>query len=357
MLIDDDEVCLAVGREILESKYSLYPIQSGEQAFRILRKVIPDLILLDIEMSGMDGYEVLKKLKQEDSTKDIPVIFLSSRTNPGDELDGLCLGAIDFITKPFSPLLLVQRIENHLLICSQKKELIRYNSSLQKMVENQTKIMMKLQNAVLNTFSEIVEFREKANGGHIERIVGYLGKMLDAMLKHRLYRDELESWDREAFISAAQIHDIGKIYISEAILNKPGKISDKEFEEIKKHSVYGPMVIDRIRKQVADEHPFLDYAAILAGNHHERWDGSGYPKGLKGDSIPLAGRLMALVDVYDALVSIRPYKQAIPPSEAAEEIIKGAGSMFDPVLVEVFQIISNEFAKIATQNNGCFQHQ
>ncbi|MCL2194020.1 MAG: response regulator [Treponema sp.] len=357
MLVDDDEVCLTMGREILEGKYTLYPVQSGEQAFVILKKVIPDLILLDIEMSGMDGYEVLKRLKQEDSTKDIPVIFLSSRTNPGDELDGLCLGAIDFITKPFSPLLLVQRIENHLLICSQRKELIRYNSSLQKMVETQTKKTMKLQNAVLNTFLEIVEFREKINGGHIERILGYLRKMLDAMPKHGPYRDEVESWDMETLVSAAQMHDIGKIYISEAILNKPGKLSDKEFEEIKKHPTYGLMIIDRIRKQVDDEHPFLDYAAVLAENHHERWDGSGYPKGLKGDSIPLSGRLMALVDVYDALVSIRPYKRPMPPREATEEIIKGAGTAFDPVLVEIFETVSDEFAEIAIRHNACFQHQ
>jgi len=349
MLIDDDEVCLTMGREILEDKYTLYPVQSGEQAFVILKKVIPDLILLDIEMPGMDGYAVLRKLKQKEATKDIPVIFLSSRTNPGDELDGLCLGAIDFITKPFSPLLLVQRVENHLLICSQRKELISYNSSLQKMVENQTKKTMELQNAVLNTFSEVVEFREKTSGGHIERIVGYIGKMLDAMLKHRLYRDEVESWDREAFISASQMHDIGKIYISEAILNKPGKVSHQEFEEIKKHSTYGQMIIDRIRRQLTNGHPFLDYAAVLAESHHERWDGSGYPKGLIGNNIPLAGRLMALVDVYDALVSVRPYKQPMLPREAAEEIIKGSGTIFDPVLVEIFEAISDEFAEIASQ--------
>jgi len=153
MLIDDDEIYLTLGREILENKYTLYPVPAGEQAFQILKKVTPDLILLDIEMPGMDGYAVLKRLKQEDATMDIPVIFLTSRSNPGDELDGLCLGAIDFITKPFSPLLLVQRIKNHLLIYSQRKKLAACNNELQKMVKEQTEEIKNLQNAMLNTLS------------------------------------------------------------------------------------------------------------------------------------------------------------------------------------------------------------
>ena len=349
MLIDDDEVCLAMGREILESTYTLYPIPSGEKAFQILKKVIPDLILLDIEMPDMDGYTVLTRLKQGETTKDIPVIFLTSRTNPGDELDGLRLGAIDFVTKPFSPLLLVQRIENHLLICAQKKDLTRYNTDLQRMVHEETQKTKKLQNAMLNTFSGIVEFRDKMNDGHAERVLKYLRKMLEAMLEQGVYKKELETLDPETFISASQMHDIGKIYISEAILNKPSKLNDMEFEEIKKHPAYGLMLINRIREQLSDEYLLLDYAAIFAESHHERWDGSGYPWGLKGEAIPLAGRLMMLIDVYDALVSTRPHKQPIEHNDAAEEIIQGSGTAFDPTLVEVFKSISGEFAEIALE--------
>ena len=346
MLIDDDEVCLAMGREILESKYTMYPVPSGEQAFVILQKITPDLILLDIEMFGMDGYEVLKKLKEEKATKDIPVIILTSRGNPGDELDGLRLGAIDFITKPFSPLLLVQRIENHLLICSQRKELTRYTNLLEEEVKKQTEKIKKLQNAMLNTFSGIVEFRDKVSDGHTGLVLKYLEKMLDTMLKQGVYKEEVESWDRETFISAAQIHDIGKIYVSEAILNKPGKVSDEEFDEIKKHPAYGLMIINRIRRQLTDNHLFLDYAAVFAESHHERWDGTGYPKGQKGLNIPLAGRLMALVDVYDALVSVRPHKKPMSPRKATEEIIREAGTAFDPALVEVFKVVSGDLADI-----------
>jgi len=351
MLIDDDEVCLAVGREILESSYTLYPVQSGEQAFQILKKVTPDLILLDIEMPDMDGYAVLKKLKQEDATKDIPVIFITSRSNPGDELDGLCLGAIDFITKPFSPLLLVQRIKNHLLICSQRKKLTAYNNNLQKMVREQTEEIKKLQNAILHTLSGVVEFRDKTSGGHTARAIRYLQKMLNAMLEHGSYKNEVESWDMEALISASQMHDVGKICVSDAILNKPGKLTEKEFEEIKKHPAYGLMIIEHMRQQLTENHSFLDYAAIFAENHHERWDGLGYPNGLKGDNIPLAGRLMALVDVYDALVSARPHKQPMKPCEATKEIIQGAGTAFDPALVEVFKTVSGEFEEIAKGHN------
>ena len=353
MLIDDDEVCLAMGREILESKYTLYPIQSGEQAFQILKKVTPDLILLDIEMPDMDGYTVLKRLKREDATKDIPVIFITSRSDPGDELDGLCLGAIDFITKPFSPLLLVQRIKNHLLICSQKKKLTDYNNDLQEMVKEQTKKIKNLQNAILNTLSGIAEFRDKMSGGHTERTIRYLQKMLNAMLEQGPYKSEVESWDLDAFVNASRMHDVGKIYVSEAILNKPDKLDDKEFNEIKKHPAYGLMIIDHIRQQLSDNHSFLGYAALFAGTHHERWDGLGYPNGLKGESIPLAGRLMALIDVYDALVSCRPHKQPMKPCEATQEVIKGAGTAFDPALIEIFKSVSSEFEEIAKGHKSC----
>jgi len=211
MLVDDDEVCLALGREILEGRCVLYTVPSGKQAFKILEKVTPDLILLDIEMPEMDGYAMLKKLKEDKATKDIPVIFLSARANPGDEFDGLRFGAIDFVTKPFSPLLLVQRVENHLLICSQRKELTHYNNDLKKMIEIQIEKNKNLQNAMISTFSGIVEFRDKMSDGHMGCLAKYMQKMLDALREQGLYADEVNSWDMEAFVSVAQMHDIGKI--------------------------------------------------------------------------------------------------------------------------------------------------
>jgi len=174
MLIDDDEMCLDMGMEILKNKYTVYPVPSGEQALQILKKVVPDLILLDIEMPVMNGYEVIKKLKQEKETKDIPVIFLTSHTDPGNELDGLTMGAIDYITKPFSPLLLVQRIENHLQIISQKKELIQTNKALQETVEEKTKEIKKLQNAIQSTVSEINKLKDEIPNSHVDRLLKHL---------------------------------------------------------------------------------------------------------------------------------------------------------------------------------------
>jgi putative two-component system response regulator len=174
MLIDDDEMCLDMGMEILKNKYTVYPVPSGEQALEILKKVTPDLILLDIEMPVMDGYEVIKKLKDGKETKDIPVIFLTSHTDPGNELDALSMGAIDYITKPFSPLLLVQRIENHLMKKKKKKELVQYNKSLQETVEGKNKEIEKLQNAITNAVSEMNELKDKIPAAHFERIMKHL---------------------------------------------------------------------------------------------------------------------------------------------------------------------------------------
>ena len=346
MLVDDDETSLAMGKEILEDRYTIYPISSGEKFFEIIKKVYPDLILLDIEMPNMDGYEVIKRLKKFADTAEIPVIFLTARDDPGNELEGLSLGAIDYIAKPFSPPLLVQRIENHLLIMSQRKELKRYNQSLREMVDEQTREIKNLQNAVLNTIAEVVEFRDDMSGGHIERILRYLRIMISNLQERALYQEEVSGWDVELLISAAQMHDVGKICISESILNKQGKLNPEEYGEIKKHPAFGLMIIDKIR-QLIGEHTFLSYASVIADAHHERWDGTGYPEGLKGEDIPLAGRLMAIADVYDALVSVRPYKQPMGPAEAAAEIIRASGTAFDPVLVDVFKTLADDCAVIA----------
>jgi len=174
MLIDDDEMCLDMGTEILKNKYTVYPVPSGEQALQILKKVIPDLILLDIEMPVMDGYEVIKKLKETDDTKDIPVIFLTSHTDPGNELDGLSMGAIDYVTKPFSPLLLVQRIDNHLRIISQKKDLIEFNKTLQEVIVDKDNEIKKLKEAIGNTVSEINGLKSELSGSQVERLLKHL---------------------------------------------------------------------------------------------------------------------------------------------------------------------------------------
>jgi putative two-component system response regulator len=350
ILVDDDTTSLSMGKSILEDKYILYLASCGEKLFDLINRVIPDLILLDVEMPEMNGYEVIRHLKANPDTQDIPVVFLTANADLGSELEGLNLGAIDYVTKPFSAPMLLKRIENHLLLSAQKKELRRFNLNLREMVAAQTYEIKNLQNGILNIVAEVVETRSEMASGHIERTKAYLKEMIDALIRQGIYKEETAGWEKDFLIPASQLHDVGKLCISEQILNKPGQLTEEEFEEIKKHPAYGIMIINKI-KQTIGSHAFLDYAGIFIESHHERWDGTGYPAGLKGANIPLLGRLMAIADMYDALVSVRPYKQPLSPMEAKEEIIKGAGNAFDPELVEVFSTLAEEFARIAERQD------
>jgi len=353
ILVDDDKVNLSLGYDALASKYDVITVDSGPRLFKIINRFFPDLILLDIEMPEMNGYDVIKKLKETETTKHIPVIFLTAKSSGDHELKGLSMGAIDYITKPFAPQLLLKRIEVHLLVERQRKELeeqkgelIGFNNSLLEMVEAKTRTVIELQNAVMKTFSELIESRDGVTGDHIGRTQEYLSVLLDAMQEHPCFGMQLEHWDRWLTLQSAQLHDVGKIAIKDSILQKPGKLTDGEYETIKKHVLYGEHIIDNIMSQTT-EHDFLEQARVLISTHHEKWDGSGYPKGLKGRDIPLQGRVMALVDVYDALISDRPYKGSCTHEEVVEIIAEAKGTQFDPDLVEVFLNVNDKFKAIS----------
>jgi putative two-component system response regulator len=334
-LVDDSIANLTMGRNVLAKNYNIATMESGERLLKILEKTIPDMILLDVEMPEINGYEVIKIIKSKKETKDIPVIFLTAKTDGDSELEGLSLGAIDYITKPFSPPLLLKRIETHL-------ELANFNKDLQEMVEAKTKSILELQNAILKTMAELVECRDDITGQHIERTTHYLRILLNAMAKHNLHKEELSEWNLDLVQRSAQLHDVGKIMIKDSILQKSGKLTFEEFEEIKKHTTFGEEVIEKIKKNTTEQ-SFLEQAKIFAAAHHEKWDGSGYPRGLKGTDIPLQGRLMAIADVYDALISDRPYKKAFSHEEAVQIISDGRGRHFDPDLADLFFKISDEF--------------
>ena len=342
VMVDDDITNLTVAKNNLTDKYDFITEPSGKKLFLLLEKLTPDLILLDIEMPEMDGYEVIKILKSTGKTAHIPVIFLTAKIDPENEVKGLNLGAVDYITKPFSRELLIKRIELHLLFEAQKKELMNYSLNLESEVNKKTKTVFELQNAILKTVSELVEFRDNVTGGHIERTQHYLNMLVDFLLEHGVYTEELSSWDINLFIMSSQLHDVGKISIKDDILKKSGELTDEEFEEMKKHTVYGEDIIKRMEKNTT-ENAFLQHAEILAGNHHEKWNGEGYPRCLKGTEIPLQGRLMAIVDVYDALTNDRPYKTAFTHEEAVEIIESGLGTHFDPLIDEVFLVHEKEF--------------
>jgi putative two-component system response regulator len=335
ILVDDNPINLKLARNTLMEKYDVFTVPSAEKLFQLLEKTLPDIILLDVMMPEMSGYDAIKILKSKPRTEDIPVIFLTSKSDSHSELEGFIQGAVDYVSKPFSPQLLLKRVDVHVLVESQKKELQHVNDNLQKMVDDKTREVLKLQNAVLRTMSNLVECRDDVTGGHVERTERFLGLLMDEMIKEEVYHEVLETWDLKLFLQSAQLHDVGKIAIRDSILMKASPLTDEEREEMKKHTTFGETVIEKIQEG-AEESVFLTHAKIMAGTHHEKWDGSGYPRGMAGSNIPLQGRLMAIVDVYDALISERPYKKAYTSEQAVEIIGKESGSQFDPALVDVF---------------------
>jgi putative two-component system response regulator len=352
IFVDDSLATLTLGRNMLKAYYEVYPAPSVAKLFEILENVVPDLILLDIEMPEVNGYEAIKKLKSEPRFADIPAIFLTVREDENSELEGFGLGAADYISKPFSGQLLLKRIENQLLIVRQKRELLAsqaaikdYADNLEVMVREKTAEVLNLQNAVLATVTDLVEFRDRITGSHVTRTQLYLRVLIDELIREGTYTSEIMEWDINFFLSSAQLHDVGKIAITDHILNKPGKLTPEEYEIMKTHVTAGIDAIKRIMKN-AEEHAFLRHSLSIVGTHHEKWDGSGYPMGLKGLNIPLEGRLMAIVDVYDALISERPYKNAFSHEEARNIIENGSGTRFDPVLVTAFRQVADEFARI-----------
>ncbi|MDR1839478.1 MAG: response regulator [Treponema sp.] len=349
IIVDDNPANLRIGKNVLTEKYTVSTAPSAEKLFSLLGNNTPALILLDVEMPEMNGYEAIKVLKSKPETMDIPVIFLTGLTEADNELKGLSLGALDYITKPIQPLLLLKRIELHLLIEEQKKTLEKqaadlkfFNDNLQKMVAEKTQSIIELQNALLRTMAELVEYRDDITGRHIERTQKGVRILLNEIQKSDSPPEEAADWDIDLLVQSCQLHDVGKIFVSDNILRKPSKLNEQEYEDMKVHTQIGKQIIEKV-ELMTKESAFLNYAKIFAVSHHERWDGTGYPLGLKGNEIPLLGRVMAIADVYDACVSTRPYKTAYTHEKAVSIIKEGSGTHFDPALVEIFLKVSDQF--------------
>ena len=335
VLVDDNIVNLVAGKNVLADLHDLYTVPSGRDLFRLLQHVSPDLILLDINMPEMSGYEVITILKAAPATASIPVIFLTAKDDSASELEGLSLGAVDYITKPFVPPLLRKRVEMHLLMAAQQHALEEYNSSLEHIVEKKTTTIVELQNTVVDLLAVVVEYRDDQTGGHINRTRRYIAVMMESMIRNGIYQDEIAQWDQRLVVLSSALHDVGKLAIPDSILLKPGPLNPTERAIMQKHPEYGGRIIARV-EQGTMERAFIEHAKIMALTHHEAWNGSGYPLGLAGTDIPLQGRLMALADVYDALLCERPYKPPMTREEAAAIMHNGSGSAFEPVLVEMF---------------------
>jgi putative two-component system response regulator len=330
-VVDDNDTNLSKAEEGLEDIYDVMTIPSGERLFTILKKIKPNLILLDIEMPEMDGFQVLKLLKESKEYKDIPVIFLTGVRSHEVEARGIENGAVDFVTKPFSTQVLLNRVKLHI--------------DVNLLIKEHTEKLARNHQNMIFILADMVENRDSGTGGHIERTSEYVKVLVAEMQKQKVYIDEIKDWDLEMMGICAILHDIGKIGVTDLILNKPGKLTDEEFAQMKNHASNGARIINRVIARTGDDE-FLHNARLFAEFHHESWDGSGYPHGLKALDIPLQGRIMAVADVYDALISARPYKPAFTHEKATDIIMKDAGKKFDPEIANIFNSINEKFRSV-----------
>jgi len=345
LIVDDTPENIQILMETLKDEYKIVAAINGQKALQMAPlEPVPDIILLDIMMPGLDGYQVIEKLKADEKTRDIPVIFVTAMVEEEDEQKGLDLGAVDYITKPFRPGLVKSRVRNHL-------ELKRHRDNLEELVQERTRELVLTQDATINSMATLAEYRDPETGGHIKRTQNYVKALATKLINNPKYKDFFDDKTIEELFKSAPLHDIGKVGVSDNILLKPGKLTDEEFEEIKKHPVYGRDTIFRVELELGGDvdQSFLRFAKEIAYTHQEKWDGSGYPQGLKAEDIPISGRLMAIADVYDALISKRVYKSPFTHSKAVEIIAEGKGQHFDPDMVDAFLEIEEEFRQTALE--------
>lgn len=348
LVVDDTPDNITLLCSLLGEQYRNKVATNGEKALKIARSdPKPDLILLDIMMPEIDGYEVCRQLKADPATEHIPVIFLTAKSQEGDETKGFELGAVDYITKPIVPPILMARVQTHLALQDARKFLEKQNEVLEIQVEERTRQLASLQDAIIISMASLAETRDNETGHHIRRTQHYVRELAVHLQDHPKFEGEIDDAFIATVYKTAPLHDIGKVGVPDAILLKPGRLSPDEFEIMKMHTVYGRDAIIAAEKTMEEPENFLLTARDIAYCHHEKWDGNGYPRGLKGEEIPLSARLMAIADVYDALISKRIYKEAMPHAEAVGIIAKGRGKHFDPDVADAFLAIQDKFAAIA----------
>jgi putative two-component system response regulator len=348
LAVDDTPENLQLMSGLLKDHYRVKVAASGERALKIAAgEGAPDLILLDIMMPGLDGYEVCGRLKAEPATRDIPVIFLTAETEVEDETRGLELGAVDYITKPVSPPIVLARVRTHLTLKAAADFLKDQNAFLEAEVARRTREVATIQEVTIVAIASLAETRDNETGNHIRRTQNYVRALAQQLRAHPRFAAYLTSENVELLYKSAPLHDIGKVGIPDRILLKPGKLTPEEFEIMKTHTTLGRDAILAAERVLDMPNSFLRCAREIAYSHQEKWDGSGYPEGLSGDDIPIAARLMAVADVYDALISRRVYKEPMPHAQAVEVIRQGGSAHFDPDIVDAFLAVAGEFEAIA----------
>jgi putative two-component system response regulator len=348
LVIDDTPENLELIFQLLRPHYRVLVANDGSAGLRIARQASPpDLILLDVMMPSLDGYEVCSQLKADPATAAIPVIFITARSQVQDEEKGFSCGCVDYITKPISPPILQARVATQLALKSSSDQRRQYNRDLLAEVERRTREVQMVQDVTILVMASMAETRDKKTGMHIRRTQHYVRTLAERLRQQSRYADDLDDILIDNLFKSAPLHDIGKVGIPDEILLKPGRLNLAEFEIMKTHTRLGLETIEAAEKMIDVPSNFLTVARQIAYGHHEKWDGSGYPEALAGEAIPLPARLMAVADVYDALIWRRVYKEAFPHEQAVAMIQAGSGSHFDPTVVEAFNAEVETFRAIA----------
>ncbi|MDL2301654.1 HD domain-containing protein [Lachnospiraceae bacterium OttesenSCG-928-D06] len=333
VLVDENVTSLMICKEVLGSRFDVLTVPTREKLMQLLLKVVPDLILLNNKRVDRSCMGILECLKSDKYMKTIPILFLVARDDFEGQKEGIRLGASDFILKPYEPSVLIQTIERQFLFAAKKKEIKRYEEAAGKFEMEGLFTSRSVKELIALDQESAADLR------------CYLEVMIKEMRRRGIYSKELLLWNNDGFIDSARLHDVGNLVVRDEILKKPGRLTRTEFEAVKSHTMLGVKVIEEIEGDLKKEE-FYDNAKLFAASHHERWDGSGYPLGLKEREIPIQGRIMAIIDVYHALVSKRPYKKALSHEEARGIIVKSRGILFDPLLVDIFLSVSDEFKEI-----------
>lgn len=362
LIVDDEPANLAVLSTLLCPQYTVRACKSGPQALAAAnREPRPDLILLDVMLPGMDGFSVLDQLRSQDATRDIPVIFITALNDEHDEEQGLQRGAVDYIAKPIKPAVVLSRVQLHIEVKRSRDRLHNQNAWLEAEVNRRMRDNLLIQDVSLAAMAQLAETRDSDLGNHIARTQAYVETLARRLQKQPNLRKHLDDAGLNRIVKAAPLHDIGKIGIPDHILLKPGKLSPEEWLLMQSHCQIGGNAIERAINSTLAHYPFLpdqakpeslrflEVAKEIALYHHECWDGSGYPCGLRGEAIPLAARLMALADVFDALTRTRVYKDAWPMIEAVAHIREERGKRFDPLVVDAFEAELDAFTSIQQQ--------
>ena len=333
LVVDDNIVNLKQAQALLVGMYDIMLAKSGESALSICAHERPDMILLDVDMPVMDGFETIQKLKKDPVLRHIPVIFLTASYLTENEVKALEYGAVDFVTKPINKEILLHRVNLHL-------NLSAYQTSLENAVKE-------LEDSIVISFAELVDCKHDNTGNHVLRTGKYVYMFAQELLARGKFIEELSGEALSMMVRGAPFHDIGKLGVSDELLLKPGSLTEDEYTEVKKHTTIGEDLLKTVYERAPNQH-YLDYASIIAGGHHERYDGKGYPKGLSGNNIPFCCRIVSLVNVYDACLTDRVFRKALSHEEACSIIVEGRETLFDPEMVDVFVLVKEKFAVLSS---------